>query len=87
MCGHFNIFDGNDNQVALVNYMGDNLHDEAVFEDSQETLSEKQLEYVGTLLVKRCSLALSKMFHNEIGWSILQLTDAELVKFNSLKGA
>lgn len=86
MCGHFNIFDQDDNQIAIVNYLGDRIgsDNEAVFDDADEAMSKKQLQYLGNLIVERKSKELIQMYHGQNDCASLRLTAEETIHFLSM---
>lgn len=86
MCGHFNVFDESDNQIATVNYLGDLIgsDNEAVFDDADEALSKTQLQYLGNLIVNRKAKELNEMYHGRSEFAALRLTAAETIHFLSM---
>lgn len=86
MCGHFNVFDESDNQIATVNYLGDLIgsDNEAVFDDADEALSKTQLQYLGNLIVERKYRDLVQMYHGQNDCATLRLTAAETIHFLSM---
>lgn len=85
MCGHFNIFDEADNQIATVNYLGDlKGTNEAVFDDADEAMSKTQLQYLGELIVNRKANELNEMYYGRSEFAALRLTAEETIHFLSM---